>query len=115
MRRKMVASVFGCGRQLASSRWLASRLPVMAGLSLTVLVAACEQDDQPTTPPSPSSAERAQGPLSPRLVEQGREIFRFDAFGDETFWSDTLRMHEVIRGTVGPGVSPGARPGVTSA
>lgn len=106
MRRKMVASILGVGRQLACSRWLAPTLPVVAGLSLAAFVAACEQDDQPTTPPSPSSAERAQGPLSPRLVEQGREIFRFDAFGDETFWSDTLRMHEVIRGTVGPGVSP---------
>jgi hypothetical protein len=39
-------------------------------------------------------------------VEQGRGIFRFDPFGDETFWSDTLLMHEVIRGTVGLGVSP---------
>jgi mono/diheme cytochrome c family protein len=29
-------------------------------------------------------------------------IFRFDAFGDETFWTDTLRMHEVIRTSVSP-------------
>jgi cytochrome c553 len=28
----------------------------------------------------------------------GREIFRFDTFGDEVFWTDTLRMHEVIQG-----------------
>ncbi len=28
--------------------------------------------------------------------------FRFDTFGDEVFWSDTLRMHEVIPAAVDP-------------
>jgi mono/diheme cytochrome c family protein len=36
------------------------------------------------------------------LVAQGKDIFRFDTFGDETKWSDTLRMHEVIRSAVDP-------------
>ena len=26
----------------------------------------------------------------------GQDIFRFDTFGDEQLWTDTLRMHEVI-------------------
>jgi hypothetical protein len=44
------------------------------------------------------------------LVEQGREIFRFDTFGDEEFWGDTLGLHRAIEGErlggVGSGVSP---------
>jgi len=32
----------------------------------------------------------------PRGVRAGRQIFRFDTFGDEQFWTDVLRMHEVI-------------------
>jgi mono/diheme cytochrome c family protein len=40
--------------------------------------------------------------LSPALVAQGKEIFRFETFGDETFWTDTLRMHEVIEHAVDP-------------
>ena len=28
--------------------------------------------------------------------KDGRAIFRFDTFGDEQFWTDVLRMHEVI-------------------
>ena len=43
-----------------------------------------------------SAAEQAA------LVEQGKQIFRFDTFGDETQWTDTLRMHEVIRTAVDP-------------
>jgi hypothetical protein len=44
------------------------------------------------------------------LFEQGREIFRFDTFGDEDYWGGQLRLHEAIEGAelggVGPGVSP---------
>jgi hypothetical protein len=44
------------------------------------------------------------------LVKQGRHIFRFDTFGDEAFWGDTLKLHQAIAGAnlggVGPGVSP---------
>ncbi|RAR98959.1 cytochrome c [Cupriavidus alkaliphilus] len=36
------------------------------------------------------------------LVEQGKQIFRFDTFGDEAKWTDHLRMHEVIASSVDP-------------
>jgi hypothetical protein len=39
---------------------------------------------------------------NPALIAAGKNIFRFDTFGDETFWTDTLRMHEVIRSAVDP-------------
>jgi hypothetical protein len=45
-----------------------------------------------------------------RLAAQGRQIFRFDTFGDQAFWGDTLGLHKAIEGAklggVGPGVSP---------
>ena len=34
--------------------------------------------------------------LDPALVASGKTIFRYETFGDETFWTDTLRLHEVI-------------------
>ena len=33
---------------------------------------------------------------SRQLIEQGRQIFRFDTFGDEGFWGDQLHLHEAI-------------------
>ena len=36
------------------------------------------------------------------LRAQGKEIFRFDTFGDETQWTDMLRMQEVIEAAVDP-------------
>jgi len=40
--------------------------------------------------------------LDPALVGKGKTVFRYDTYGDETFWTDTLRMHEVIAGGVSP-------------
>jgi hypothetical protein len=44
------------------------------------------------------------------FIEQGRKTFRFDTFGDEAFWGDSLKLHKAIEGSklggVGPGVSP---------
>jgi hypothetical protein len=45
-----------------------------------------------------------------RQVAEGRRTFRFDTFGDQAFWGDTLGLHKAIEGAklggVGPGVSP---------
>ena len=45
-----------------------------------------------------------------QMIEEGRQTFRYDTFGDEGFWSDALKLHQAITGSahgdVGPGVSP---------
>jgi hypothetical protein len=35
-------------------------------------------------------------------VAEGKQIFRFETFGDETQWTDTWRLHEVVRTAVDP-------------
>jgi cytochrome c5 len=61
---------------------------VGSGLGLMI---ACS-DDGPAGPE----------PLDPGLVTQGKDIFRFDTYGNETFWTDTLRIHDVITSAVDP-------------
>jgi mono/diheme cytochrome c family protein len=46
-----------------------------------------------------ASAQAARGNS---LVAQGRQIFRYETFGDEAKWTDALRMHEVIAAAVDP-------------
>ena len=45
-----------------------------------------------------------------KMFAEGKSIFRYDTFGDEVFWSDTLKLHQALEGTkfggVGDGVSP---------
>src|SRR5471030_815192 len=70
-----------------------------AGLTLSRRVAA--QSPQPADP----IADNAQA-----MVNDGRKIFRFDTFGDEAYWGDTIKLHQAVAGAklggVGPGVSP---------
>jgi hypothetical protein len=46
-----------------------------------------------------------------RMIDEGRQTFRFDTFGSEKFFGDTLKLHQAVEGAkfaggVGPGVSP---------
>src|SRR5215207_3397256 len=40
--------------------------------------------------------------IDPGDVNVGREIFRYDTFGDEQQWTDRLRMHDVIESSLDP-------------
>lgn len=59
--------------------------------------------NQPTGTEHPSAAEHSH----PRhgLVAEGKQIFRYDTFGDESFWTDTLQMTDVIQTEVSPKVA----------
>ncbi len=56
-----------------------------------VLPAACSRDH-----------EQAQATPDPAVVAAGERIFRFETFGDESKWTDVLRLHEVIGTAVDP-------------
>lgn len=47
---------------------------------------------------------------SSRMLEEGRKIFRFDTFGSEAFWGDTLGLHKAIAGEKNGGVGGGVSP-----
>ena len=63
--------------------------------SAGVLLAACGNGGSSGSSDN-SAAEQAA------LVAQGKDVFRFDTFGDETQWTDTLRLHETISAKVDP-------------
>ncbi|HET6616995.1 MAG TPA: hypothetical protein VFH69_04220, partial [Gemmatimonadota bacterium] len=63
-------------------------------LLLAGLLAACDDDG--------SDRVTSRDPVPPGNPAAGREIFRFDTFGNERFWTDTLRLHEVIQSSVDP-------------
>src|SRR6185295_11629758 len=46
-----------------------------------------------TTPTVDAAVENSKA-----MILEGRETFRFETFGDEAFWGDTLRLHEAIAG-----------------
>lgn len=81
-------------------------VPALAAVAVLVYGSAMSADDQlPLTKLDRQINRHAQQTLA-----EGRQIFRFDTFGDEAFWGDTIKLHQAIQGTrfggVGPGVSP---------
>ena len=69
------------------------RVSAVTALLALGAIASCHGDAP--TEPQPEQ-------LDPTLVGAGKDIFRFDTFGDEKYWTDTLRMHEVIEAAVTP-------------
>ena len=66
----------------------------IVGVLVAALALGCQSGTEP--------GDDTDRPLDPQLVAEGRDIFRFDTFGDEVYWTDTLRMHEVISANVSP-------------
>jgi mono/diheme cytochrome c family protein len=100
MKRFVITPSWGARvRTLALTLWSAVHarpgrtlvLTLAAGCGATLLIVACNNDNGPTEPR-----------LDPTMVAQGKDIFRFDTFGDETFWTDSLRLHEVVESAVDP-------------
>src|SRR5690349_9104541 len=94
-------------------RWL-----MTAGLAWLLAGAFAAGRTQSFGPSAQDNARRAddgrarQDPLinAAEKAKRGRQIFRFDTFGDEAFWGGTLKLHQAIEGSalggVGAGVSP---------
>src|SRR6187431_3135577 len=57
----------------------------------------------------PSAEQHA---IASGIVEflRGRKIFRYDTFGDQAFWGDTLGLHRAIAGQANGGVGAGLSP-----
>ena len=82
---------------------------VMSLLIVTTLT-QCDDDDGEAGPPLDKPE------LDAALVAEGKEIFRFDTFGDEAFCTDVLHIDKAILGDAnggfGSGVSPATALGV---
>lgn len=91
--------------KIAIVLFAAALLTVLVGTRSSATLA--EEQGKPT---KLTTAEQQTDANSQRMLAEGKQTFRFDTFGDETFWSDALQLHRAIAGAnlggVGPGVSP---------
>jgi cytochrome c5 len=69
--------------------------------SLAAALAGCGTTSTMSSAATPG-ATADPTPASPATIAEGQRIFRFDTFGDEQFWTDTLRLHEVVEKQVDP-------------
>ena len=70
-------------------------------LSLVALVAVLAQCNKDNDKPNEDD---------PALITEGKNIFRYDSFGDEDFWSGLLHINKAIAGAANGGYGPGVSP-----
>lgn len=76
--------------------------PRMLVLAAVALLPGCKSQAAPPEARVPLAADSMPIDQSPETLAQGQQVFRHETFGDEQFWSDTARMHEVIQTLVSP-------------
>ena len=81
---------------------------LLAGISVAMVYSLNRVNAQRSD--KESGFDRQISENSRRMLDEGKQIFRYDTFGDEVFWTDKLKLHQAIQGSkfggVGPGVSP---------
>ncbi|RZL16508.1 MAG: hypothetical protein EOO62_01100, partial [Hymenobacter sp.] len=78
------------------------RLPALAASALAVVAAVACNSSPTTTTDTPTTAHEAVGDttkngttstaLHAGSIEAGRDVYRYETFGDEGFWTDAVRM-----------------------
>ena len=78
---------------------------VAAGLVYFTVPGLSQSDPGRATSFDQQISESAQ-----QMMKEGKQIFRYDTFGDEAYWTGKLKLNQAIEGSkfggVGPGVSP---------
>jgi len=91
------------------SRLLKTALVLLTAAAITLFFLGGRGDARATNDKA-SVSETQTDANAQRMLAEGKQTFRFDTFGDETFWSSALQLHQAIAGQnlggVGPGVSP---------
>ena len=74
----------------------AGRARMAGALALAASLAACGgSTSSVVAPPPPPAPAPAPAPTQAQL-DEGKQIFRFDTFGDDRKWTDELRLNEAI-------------------
>lgn len=78
-------------------------MAIIGAFIFMVSIVSCNKDDSgEILPLPPGEGDLNLPPLDPQLVQEGQQVFRYDTFGDESFWTDVLQMNQVIEAAVSP-------------
>src|SRR5512135_1127630 len=79
-------------------------ITVICGIGLVLAVVAF------AAPPSKTAVDAENARYAQKMLDEGRKTFRYETFGSEAYWGDTLQLHKAIAGEKNGGVGPGVSP-----
>ena len=93
---------------------LVQRVAALLAVAAVLLLGAMVANGVVSSVSTPSAAHGSSlvkpKPFNQRFFQRGRQIFRFDTFGDQAFWGGQLRLQQAIAGAQNGGVGPGVSP-----
>jgi hypothetical protein len=88
-----------------------SKLVMLAGIALILYLAVVLVNLTRDAVSGSAATARARHASAPsRLLASGRRVFRYDTFGDQSFWGGALQLNRAIAGKKNGGVGPGVSP-----
>src|SRR3954447_20489021 len=82
-------------------------IPMLAGLGFLLGVAGLVVNGTVRASSSGAAATDPTQARAARLVAEGRDVFRYETFGDEAVWGGVLGLQKAIAGAKNGGVGPG--------
>ena len=87
-------------------------------IGIIILIVSVSQFMQCTNPsngqPKKTGKEKeSDDPITAnanKMLEEGKQTFRFETFGDEAYWTDALQLNKAITGEKNGGVGGGLSP-----
>jgi hypothetical protein len=79
-------------------------ITVIGGIGLVSAVVAFAAS------PSKTAVDAENARYAQTMLDEGKKTFRYETFGSEAFWGDTLQLHKAIAGEKNGGVGPGVSP-----
>jgi cytochrome c5 len=77
---------------------------LLVALAAALLLSGCgtaKPASDGAAPPAPAESKATEGAAA-ALIAEGQRVFRFETFGDDQLWTDTLRLNEVVEKNVDP-------------
>src|SRR6202046_1105649 len=103
MTPKLLEATLGGGRLLKRTSGVLI-VAAFGAASLYGALSACAAS------PSRTAVDAENASYAQMMLDEGKKIFRYETFGSEAFWGDTLQLHKVIAGEKNGGVGPGVSP-----
>jgi hypothetical protein len=96
------------GRIYSAERGLAKIALLLFAAAITLVFVSTR--DSEASKVKFTESEQQTDANAQQMLAEGKQTFRFDTFGDEAFWTDSLQLHRAIAGANNAGVGPGVSP-----
>src|SRR5687768_4105038 len=93
----MGCSCRGGRMRMPMPRWSATLRVILVAMASAATIGAAPPATETVAGTTVGDRQKIDR-TSARLLHEGRKVFRYETFGDEAWWTDTIQLHKAIAG-----------------